>query len=87
MTRTVTILNPTGFHARPARAFVDKATAEFALALMLTSTSKTWPNEHMHRAVMAAQEGSLLAKNLLRFYPKQSLAEAKRAAASQSASR
>jgi phosphotransferase system HPr (HPr) family protein len=26
MTRTVTILNPTGFHARPARSFVDTAT-------------------------------------------------------------
>jgi len=29
MKRTVTILNPTGFHARPARAFVDKATADY----------------------------------------------------------
>ena len=26
MTRTVTVLNPTGFHARPARTFVDLAT-------------------------------------------------------------
>jgi phosphotransferase system HPr (HPr) family protein len=29
MTRTVTVLNPTGFHARPARSFVDMATAHF----------------------------------------------------------
>jgi phosphotransferase system HPr (HPr) family protein len=29
MTRTVTVLNPTGFHARPARSFVDTATASY----------------------------------------------------------
>ena len=29
MTRTVTILNPTGFHARPARSFVDAATNDY----------------------------------------------------------
>jgi phosphotransferase system HPr (HPr) family protein len=29
MTRTVTVLNPTGFHARPARSFVDIATETF----------------------------------------------------------
>lgn len=29
MTRTVTVLNPTGFHARPARSFVDKATNDY----------------------------------------------------------
>ena len=29
MTRTVTVLNPTGFHARPARSFVDIATERF----------------------------------------------------------
>ena len=29
MTRTVTVLNPTGFHARPARAFVDTATNNY----------------------------------------------------------
>lgn len=42
MTRTVTILNPTGFHARPARAFVDKATAEFPeTKITLTKTTGT----------------------------------------------
>lgn len=29
MTRTVTVLNPTGFHARPARSFVDIATSTY----------------------------------------------------------
>lgn len=29
MTRAVTVLNPTGFHARPARNFVDLATVDF----------------------------------------------------------
>ena len=29
MTRTVTVLNPTGFHARPARSFVDTANERF----------------------------------------------------------
>lgn len=29
MTRTVTVLNPTGFHARPARSFVDIATEKY----------------------------------------------------------
>ena len=29
MTRTVTVLNPTGFHARPARNFVDLATTAY----------------------------------------------------------
>jgi len=41
MTRTVTVLNPTGFHARPARTFVDRATAEFAdTTLTLTKGTK-----------------------------------------------
>jgi phosphocarrier protein HPr len=29
MIRTVTVLNPTGFHARPARTFVDQATNRY----------------------------------------------------------
>jgi len=29
MTRIVTVLNPTGFHARPARSFVDTASTGF----------------------------------------------------------
>lgn len=41
MTRTVTVLNPTGFHARPARTFVDRANAEFAdTTLTLTKGTK-----------------------------------------------
>lgn len=42
MTRTVTILNPTGFHARPARSFVDKATTEFPeTKITVTKTTGT----------------------------------------------
>lgn len=41
MTRTVTILNPTGFHARPARNFVDRANEGYAdTAVTLTKGAK-----------------------------------------------
>jgi len=41
MTRTVTVLNPTGFHARPARSFVDTATADYpATKITLTKGPK-----------------------------------------------
>jgi len=42
MTRTVTVLNPTGFHARPARSFVDTATNDFPeTKVTLVKTSGT----------------------------------------------
>lgn len=53
----------------------DKLTAEYALGLIRSDT--TWPNEHLRRAVAGAQEGSLLAQNLLRHYPNKSLAAVK----------
>lgn len=41
MTRTVTVLNPTGFHARPARTFVDLATNTYPdTAVTLTKGPK-----------------------------------------------
>lgn len=63
----------------------DKLTAEYALGLIQSETS--WPNEHIRRAVAGAQEGSLLAQNLLQHYQNQSLAELKRKLAVESASR
>jgi hypothetical protein len=52
----------------------DKLVAEYALGLM----ESAWPNEHIRRAVLGAQEGSLLTENLLKFFPNQSLAQVKR---------
>ena len=63
----------------------DKLAAEYALGLMQAETS--WPNEHIRRAVLGAQEGSLLAQNLLKHYRNQSLAEVKQMLAVKSASR
>jgi len=63
----------------------DKLAAEYALGLMQAETS--WPNEHMRRAVMGAQQGSLLAQNLVKHYQNQSLAEVQRTLAVTSASR
>jgi hypothetical protein len=63
----------------------DKPVAEYALGLMRSSS--TWPNEHIRRAVAGAPEGSLLARNLLRHFQNQSLAEVKKTIAAQSASR
>lgn len=63
----------------------DKFAAEYALGLMQADTS--WPNEHFRRAVSGAQEGSLLAKNLVKHYQNQSFAEVKRQLAAKSASR
>ena len=40
MTRTVIVLNPTGFHARPARSFVDIATDKYP-ATQVTVTKGT----------------------------------------------
>jgi hypothetical protein len=37
----------------------DKLVAEYALGLM----DSEWPNEHIRRAILGAQEGSLLAEN------------------------
>jgi hypothetical protein len=63
----------------------DKLVAEYALGLMQAETS--WPNEHIRRAVLGAQEGSLLAQNLVKHYQNQSLAEVKQILVVKSASR
>jgi hypothetical protein len=63
----------------------DKLAAEYALALM--NARDSWPNEHMRRAVAGAQEGSLLAENLLRHYPGQTLAQVKGSLTVKAASR
>jgi hypothetical protein len=63
----------------------DKLAAEYASGLMQAETS--WPNEHIRRAVIGAQEGSLLAQNLVKHYQNQSLAEVKRTLLVNSASR
>jgi hypothetical protein len=63
----------------------DKLAAEYALGLMQAETA--WPNEHMRRAVAGAQEGSLLAQNVVKHFQNQSLADVKRTVAVKSASR
>ena len=63
----------------------DKLAAEYALGLMQAEAS--WPNEHIRRAANGAQEGSLLAQNLVKHYQNQSLAEIKQTLAVKSASR
>ena len=63
----------------------DKLTGEYALGLMQAESS--WPNEHMRRAVTGAQEGSLLAQNLVKHYQNQSLDAVKRSLAVKSAAR
>jgi hypothetical protein len=61
----------------------DKLEAEYALGLM----DSEWPNEHIRRAVLGAQEGSLLAENLMKFFGNQSLAQVKRTMMAKAASR
>ena len=51
----------------------DVAAVEYGLALIRANTA--WPNEHYRNAVLGAQEGSLLAANLLRFENKTTLAD------------
>jgi hypothetical protein len=51
----------------------DVAAVEYGLALIRAHTA--WPNEHYRNAVLGAQEGSLLAANLLRFENKTTLAD------------
>jgi hypothetical protein len=63
----------------------EKLAAEYALGLM--QATRSWPNEHMRRAILGAQEGSQLAQNLVKHYQNQSLAEVKRMLADKSASR
>jgi hypothetical protein len=63
----------------------DKLAAEYALGLMNSESS--WPNGHIRRAVIGAQEGSLLAENLMKHFPNQSLAEVKRTITVKAASR
>jgi hypothetical protein len=54
----------------------DKLAAEYALGLMQAESA--WPNEHIRRAVLGADEGSLLAQNLAKHYQNQSFGEIKR---------
>jgi hypothetical protein len=61
----------------------DKLVAEYALGLM----DSEWPNEHIRRAVLGAQEGSLLAENLMKFFGNQNLAQLKRTMTAKAASR
>jgi hypothetical protein len=61
----------------------DKLAAEYALGLM----NSEWPNEHIRRAIIGAQEGSLLAENLMKFFPNQSLAQVKRTISAKPTSR
>ncbi len=70
---------------RSLPALQDKLAAEYALGLIQSETA--WPNEHLRRAVAGAQEGSLLAQNLVKHYQNQSLADIKRTLAVKSASR
>jgi hypothetical protein len=63
----------------------DKLAAEYALGLMEAAGS--WPNEHIRRAVMGADEGSLLAKNLAWHFDNRSLAEIKRSLTVRAASK
>ena len=51
----------------------DVAAVEYGLAL--TRAFVSWPNDHYRNAVVGAQEGSLLAINLLHAADKKSLAE------------
>ena len=61
----------------------DKLVAEYALGLM----DSEWPNEHIRRAILGAQEGSLLAENVMKFFRNQSLAQVKRTMTAKQASR
>jgi hypothetical protein len=61
----------------------DKLVAEFSLGLM----DSEWPNQHIRRAVLGAQEGSLLAENLIKFFGNQNLAQLKRTMTAKAASR
>lgn len=87
ITRTTAFAGIDGYDwaKRSVPGLQDKLAAEYALGLMQAAT--TWPNEHMRRAVTGAQEGSLLAKNLVKHYQNQSLAEIKRTLTIKTASR
>jgi hypothetical protein len=63
----------------------DKLTAEYAMGLM--QAERTWPNEHIRRAVVGTQPGSLLARNLMKHFQNKNLAEVKQTLAVKSASR
>jgi hypothetical protein len=65
---------------RSVPALDEKLVAEYAMGLIESRTS--WPNEHIRRAVMGAQEGSLLAENLRNNYQAKNLSEIKRTLAS-----
>jgi hypothetical protein len=87
LTRSTTFAAIDGYDwaKRSLPGLQDKLTAEYALGLMQAAT--TWPNEHIRRAVMGAQEGSLLAQNLAKHYGNQSLAEIRRTLVTKTASR
>src|SRR5262249_27785780 len=61
----------------------EKLVAEYALGLM----GSEWPNEHIRRAVLGAQEGSLLAENVIKFFGGQTLAQIRREMTAKAASR
>lgn len=63
----------------------DKLAAEYALGLMQAAGG--WPNEHIRRAVAGAQEGSLLAQNLVRRFDRATLTEVRKVLALKYASR
>lgn len=59
--------------AKKSLAARDVAAVEWGLGLIRSHSS--WPNDHYRNAVVGAQEGSLLAANLLRFAEKKTLAD------------
>jgi hypothetical protein len=87
ITRVPSFPNVDGYDwvKRSVPGLQDKLAAEYALGLM--KSDSPWPNEHIRRAVAGAQEGTLLAENLLKYFQNQSLSEVKRSLAVKSASR
>lgn len=87
ITRVSTLTGIDGYDwvKRSLPGLQDKLTAEYALGLMKADSS--WPNEHMRRAIAGAQEGTLLAQNLVKHFQNQSLQAVKRSVAEKSASR
>ena len=87
ITRTPTFAGIDGYDwvKRSLPGLQDKLTAEYALGLIKADSS--WPNEHMRRAILGAQEGTLLAQNLVKHFQNQSLEAVKRSLPEKSASR
>ncbi len=69
MARTVALAGMDGYLlAMKVLGGKDVAAVEYGLALIRAHTA--WPNEHYRNAVLGAQEGTILAANLLRFESK-----------------